>query len=145
MAASQLSLPAQLAVVQAMAETGIDISREFPKQLTNDKVEARLPPAPRHVRGDVLLYCRHPHGSHALPGSRRAREPGSVRRSRRWTKNALVTWVAPAYALRVTIRRYACLAISNRAVSAAEIAAIARIERERSRQPGSRGEPVTSH
>jgi arsenate reductase (thioredoxin) len=28
------------AVVQAMAEIGIDISREFPKRLTNDKVQA---------------------------------------------------------------------------------------------------------
>ena len=28
------------AVVQAMAEVGLDISREFPKRLTNDKVQA---------------------------------------------------------------------------------------------------------
>jgi protein-tyrosine-phosphatase len=28
------------AVVQAMAEIGLDISREFPKRLTNDKVQA---------------------------------------------------------------------------------------------------------
>ena len=28
------------AVVQAMAEVGLDISREFPKPLTNDKVQA---------------------------------------------------------------------------------------------------------
>jgi len=61
-----------------------------------------------------------------------AGEPGSVRRSRPGTKNALVTWVAPAYALRVTVRRYACLAMSNRAVSATEIAAIPGIEPERS-------------
>lgn len=49
-----------------------------------------------------------------------------VRRTR--SKNALATWFAPAYALTVTVRRYACLAMSNSAVSAAEIAA-----------------PVTSH
>ena len=54
-----------------MAEIGLDISREFPKQLTNDKVGPACRLALRLVRGDVLLYCRHPHSCHALASGRR--------------------------------------------------------------------------
>jgi hypothetical protein len=57
----------------------------------------------------------------------------------------LATWFAPAYALKVTVSRYACLAMSNRAATAAVIAAIPGIEPERSHQPDRRGEPVTPH
>ncbi len=39
-AGSQLASQLNPAVVQAMAEIGLDISREFPKPLTTDKVQA---------------------------------------------------------------------------------------------------------
>jgi len=39
-AGSQPAVQLNPAVVQAMAEVGLDISREFPKPLTNDKVQA---------------------------------------------------------------------------------------------------------
>jgi arsenate reductase (thioredoxin) len=39
-AGSQPAAQLNPAVVQAMAEIGLDISREFPKPLTNDKVQA---------------------------------------------------------------------------------------------------------
>jgi hypothetical protein len=60
-------------------------------------------------------------------------------------QNVLATCFASAYAPAVTVRRYACLAMINSAVSIEEIAAIVGIEPERSHRSASGGEPVTSY